>query len=142
MLGLSAPKVSRVDNVLPGGLLTISITVFPLSMRAKGMSISSGVNWLMNFTVATVTPVMIDNIGYKTYIVFMCFMIFAMFWSTVILPELKGLSLLQIDEIFNDTTAAEDEARREKIAKQIGLDKLQAQAQIEHKEDAVGDKMV
>ncbi|KAI5452569.1 hypothetical protein NCC49_000730 [Naganishia albida] len=116
--------------------------VFPLSMRAKGMSISSGVNWLMNFTVATVTPVMIDNITYKTYIVFMCFMIFAMFWSAVILPELKGLSLLQIDEIFNDTTAAEDEARREKIAKQIGLDKLQAQAQVEHREDVVGDKIV
>lgn len=118
------------------------LPVFPLSMRAKGMSISSGVNWLMNFTVATVTPIMIDTIEYKTYIVFMCFMIFAMFWSAFILPELKGLSLLQIDEIFNDTTAAEDEARREKIAKQIGLDKLHAQAQIEHKEDAAGDKMV
>ena len=30
--------------------------VFPLSLRAKGMSISSGVNWLMNFTVATGRP--------------------------------------------------------------------------------------
>jgi hypothetical protein len=123
-------------------LLIHALLVFPLSMRAKGMSISSAVNWLMNFTVATVTPYMIDNIGYKTYIVFMCFMIFAMFWSAVILPELKGLSLLQIDEIFNDTTAAEDEARREKIARQIGLDKIQEQPVIEHKEDVAGEKMV
>lgn len=116
--------------------------VFPLSLRAKGMSISSGVNWLQNFAVASVTPVMIKNIGYKTYIVFMCFMIFAMFWSAVILPELRGLSLEQIDEIFHDTTSTEDEIRRQKIARQIGLDKLQAQAEIEHQEDAAGEKLV
>ncbi|KAJ9099933.1 hypothetical protein QFC21_003938 [Naganishia friedmannii] len=116
--------------------------VFPLSLRAKGMSISSGVNWLQNFAVASVTPVMIKNIGYKTYIVFMCFMIFAMFWSAIILPELRGLSPQQIDEVFHDTTSTEDEIRREKIARQIGLDKLHAQAEVEHQEDAPGDKLV
>jgi hypothetical protein len=94
-----------------------------------------------NLIVSLVTPIMIDNIGYKTYIVFMSFMVFAMFWSAVLLPELKGLSLLQIDEVFNDTTGAEDEARREKIARQIGLDKLQQQTLVEHKEDAAGEKM-
>lgn len=35
----------------------VSSEVFPLDMRAKGMSISSATNWLMNFTVAMVTPV-------------------------------------------------------------------------------------
>ncbi|KAJ9118322.1 hypothetical protein QFC22_004233 [Naganishia vaughanmartiniae] len=88
------------------------------------------------------TPVMIKNIGYKTYIVFMCFMIFAMFWSAFILPELRGLNPQQIDEVFHDTTSTEDEERRQKIARQIGLDKLQAQAEVEHKEDAAGEKIV
>lgn len=85
---------------------------------------------------------MIDNIGYKTYLVFMSFMVAAMFWSVLVLPELKGLSPLQIDEVFNDTTAAEDEARRERIAKEIGLDKLQQQTLVEHREDVAADKMV
>ena len=35
----------------------------------------------MNFTVAMVTPVMITNIGYKTYITFMCFCIAGFFFS-------------------------------------------------------------
>lgn len=44
----------------------VSAEVFPLDMRAKGMSFASATNWIMNFTVAQVTPVMITNIGYKT----------------------------------------------------------------------------
>jgi len=102
----------------------VSAEVFPLSLRARGMSISSAVNWLMNFTVAEVTPVMLDNIGYKTYIVFMCFCIVGFIYSIWILPELKGLSLEEVDELFNDNSGAEDRARRERVAKQIGLDKI------------------
>lgn len=110
----------------------VSAEVFPLDMRAKGMSISSAVNWIMNFTVAEVTPIMFDNIGYKTYIVFMCFCIVGFFYAVFLLPELKGLSLEEVDAIFNDTSGAEDRARRERVAKQIGLDKIAQEVQ--HKE--------
>ncbi|KAK1926871.1 putative galactose transporter [Papiliotrema laurentii] len=103
----------------------VSAEVFPLDMRAKGMSISSAVNWIMNFTVAEVTPIMITNIGYKTYIVFMCFCIVGFIYAVFILPELKGLSLEEVDAIFNDRSGAEDRARRERVAKQIGLDKVE-----------------
>lgn len=102
----------------------VSAEVFPLDMRAKGMSISSAVNWLMNFTVALTTPIMFDNIGYKTYLVFMAFCIVGFIYSVFILPELKGLSLEEVDAIFNDQSGAEDRARRERVAKQIGLDKI------------------
>jgi sugar porter (SP) family MFS transporter len=78
----------------------VSAEVFPLDMRAKGMSISSGTNWLMNFTVAMVTPVMIKNIEYKTYIVFMCFCIVGLLYAIFILPELKGLTLEEVDQIL------------------------------------------
>ncbi len=40
---------------------------------------------------------MITHIGYGTYLVFMGFMIFAMFWSWFILPELRGLALEDVD---------------------------------------------
>ncbi|WVQ74079.1 hypothetical protein IAR50_003663 [Cryptococcus sp. DSM 104548] len=107
----------------------VSAEVFPLDMRAKGMSISSGVNWLMNFTVAMVTPHMIDTIGYKTYIVFMCFCVVGFLYSVFLLPELKGLSLEEVDRIFKDTSGAEDRERRERIAAQIGLDKVANEVQ-------------
>jgi hypothetical protein len=112
----------------------VSAEVFPLDMRAKGMSISSAINWIMNFTVAEVTPVMFTNIGYKTYIVFMCFCIVGFFYAVFLLPELKGLSLEEVDAIFHDKSGAEDRERRERVAKQIGLDKIANQVQ--HQETA------
>jgi hypothetical protein len=35
---------------------------------------------------------MFDNIGYKTYLVFMCFCIVGFFYAIFLLPELKGES--------------------------------------------------
>ncbi|OXB33690.1 hypothetical protein LQV05_002417 [Cryptococcus neoformans] len=113
----------------------VSSEVFPLDMRGKGMSVSSGANWIMNFTVAMITPHMIGSIGYKTYIVFMCFCVVGFFFSIFILPELKGLSLEEIDKVFNDDSGVEDRARRERIAAQIGLDKVAGQIQHQEKVD-------
>lgn len=112
----------------------VSTEVFPLSLRAKGMSFSSGVNWLMNFTVATITPIALTNIDYKTYIIFMVFMIVGVLWSLFLLPELKNKTLEEIDTFFRDESGAEDAARRQKIARQIGLDKLPVQ-EVKHQED-------
>jgi hypothetical protein len=41
---------------------------------------------------------------------------------------------LQIDAFFRDQSGAEDAARRQRIAKQIGLDKLPVQ-EVKHQED-------
>ena len=110
----------------------VSAEVFPLDMRARGMSISSAINWIMNFTVAEVTPVMFENIGYKTYLVFMCFCVVGLLYAIFILPELKGLSLEEVDAIFKDTSGQEDAARRDRVAKQIGLDKVAEDVHREH----------
>jgi sugar porter (SP) family MFS transporter len=100
--------------------------VFPLNMRAKGISVSSSVNWIMNFTVAQVTPVMLSNIGYKTFIVFMCFCVAGFFWALLILPELKGLSLEEIDNVFKDKSSAEEREQYQHFVKNTGLDKAVA----------------
>jgi len=71
--------------------------VFSFDVQSKGISISSAVNWIMNFTVVAETPVMITHIGYKTtFIVLMCFCVLGFFWALPILPKLKGLSLEEI----------------------------------------------
>jgi hypothetical protein len=44
----------------------------PLKTRAKANAVSTITNWLFNFAVVMVTPVMIDKIGWGTYLVFAC----------------------------------------------------------------------
>lgn len=92
-----------------------------LDIRAKGVAIGSAVNWIMNFAVAQVTPVMITNIGYKTFIVFLCFCVLGLVWVYFVLPELKGLSLEEIDTVFADEISTEDRLRRERIAHDLGI---------------------
>lgn len=64
----------------------------------------------------------------------MVFCIVGFIYAVFILPELKGLSLEEVDSIFHDRSGAEDRERRERIAKQIGLDK--AAADVRHDENA------
>lgn len=110
--------------------------MFPLDIRAKGIGICSAVNWITNFAVAQVTPVMLTNIGYRTFLVFMCFCVVGSFWAWLILPELKGLSLEERDAIFRDKDSAVDRERRECIERELGVDK--AGQQSEHNEAALG----
>jgi hypothetical protein len=51
----------------------------------------------MNFTVALTTPVMFRNIRYGTYLVFMAFCIIGFLYAWLLLPELKGRSLEEVD---------------------------------------------
>lgn len=97
---------------------------------------NSHFSWIMNFTVALTTPIMFNSIGYGTYLVFMGFCIIGIIYSAFLLPELKGLSLEEVDAVFKDTSGAEDAARRERIAKQIGLDKVAQE--VKHEEKAGG----
>lgn len=111
----------------------VASEVFPLDMRGKGMSVSFCINWLFNFTVAKVTPPMIENIGYKTYLVFFTLSMVGLLWSIFILPELRGLSLEELDSVFRDTSGAEDMARRQRVADRVGLH-LAAEEVGEHNE--------
>lgn len=105
----------------------VSAEVWPLQYRSRGMGISSATNWVNNFAVALSTPVMIANIGWKTYMVFMTTCLVAVVWAIFLLPELKGLSLEQIDEIFHDSSATEDLERRKRVAAEVGLEDAEHQ---------------
>ncbi|KAL1304386.1 hypothetical protein AAFC00_003386 [Neodothiora populina] len=72
----------------------------PLKTRSKANAVSTCSNWLWNFTIVMVTPVMIANIGWKTYLIFAifngCFLPIIYFFY----PETAGRSLEEIDLIF------------------------------------------
>ncbi|KAE8143815.1 MFS sugar transporter [Aspergillus pseudotamarii] len=77
--------------------------ILPLKARAKGISLAVFVNWASVFLIVMVTPTMIANITWKTYLVFMaCNFAIApaiYFWF----PETSRLSLEEIDLLFIDS---------------------------------------
>lgn len=72
----------------------------PLRTRAKANAVSTITNWLFNFLIVMVTPVMISNIKWGTYLFFAivnaCFIPIIYFFY----PETKKRSLEEIDLIF------------------------------------------
>ncbi|KFY18680.1 hypothetical protein V493_08424 [Pseudogymnoascus sp. VKM F-4281 (FW-2241)] len=74
--------------------------VNPIKTRGKANAISTCTNWLFNFVVVMVTPIMVANIGWATYLVFAiinaCFLPVIFFFY----PETQGRSLEEIDIIF------------------------------------------
>ncbi|RAO67135.1 uncharacterized protein BHQ10_003147 [Talaromyces amestolkiae] len=74
--------------------------ISPIKTRAKANALSTCTNWLFNFLIVMVTPVMISNIGWGTYLFFAivnaCFLPIIYFWY----PETARRSLEEIDLIF------------------------------------------
>lgn len=72
----------------------------PLRTRGKANAVSTINNWLFNFAVVMVTPIMIDKIGWGTYLVFASlnasFLPFIYFFY----PETKNRSLEELDIVF------------------------------------------
>lgn len=44
--------------------------LLPLNARTKGTAIGISSNWLCNFTVAMITPIIINRLGWKAYLIF------------------------------------------------------------------------
>ncbi|XXH05309.1 hypothetical protein Hte_011734 [Hypoxylon texense] len=96
--------------------------IWPLSSRAYGTSLGASSNWMNNFIVGQVTPIMLSKIGYGTYVLFglLTFMGAGFIWFFV--PETKRLTLEEMDVIFgSEGTAQADFERMEEINLEIGL---------------------
>lgn len=82
--------------------------VFSNTNRSKGVTLSSCVIWLSNFIVGTVTPSMLANTGFRTYIFFAVMCTLAGVWAVFLVPETSNKTLEEIDELFGDFSAQED----------------------------------
>ncbi|KKA24854.1 hypothetical protein T310_1122 [Rasamsonia emersonii CBS 393.64] len=77
--------------------------ILPLRLRQRGSSVSTASNWIFNYMVVQITPPSIQNIGWKTYIIFA---VFNACWVPCIYffyPETKGLQLEDVDRLFSKT---------------------------------------
>lgn len=87
--------------------------IFPLRIRSVGVAICVAIHWLLNFVIARSVPYMISNIGYGTYFVFASFTTLSIPFVYFCLPETKGLSLEEIDVLFDGPTGAMDDVMLE-----------------------------
>lgn len=73
-----------------------------LSMRTKGAALGTATNWAMNFMVVEVTPIGIENLGWRFYIIWT--VLNAAFVPTLYLlyPETSNRSLEDIDRYFRE----------------------------------------
>ncbi|KAF2100151.1 general substrate transporter [Rhizodiscina lignyota] len=82
-------------------------------LRAMNVSIAAGSQWLWNFVIARATPNMLVNMGsngYGTYIFFSCCCICSFIFVWFFVPDTKGLSLEQMDDLFGVTQLVEKKA--------------------------------
>lgn len=90
----------------PCGWVIIS-EVWPLSNRAYGIALGASANWMSNFIVGQITPVMLQQITFGTFVFFglLTFGGGAFIWLFV--PETKRLTLEEMDVLFGSKGVAE-----------------------------------
>ncbi|CCG80554.1 putative MFS monosaccharide transporter [Taphrina deformans PYCC 5710] len=89
--------------------------VFPSSLRAKGVALSTCSNWLNNFIIGLITPPLIENTGYGAYVFFAVFCLLSGVWTYFFVPETAHKSLEEMDLVFKDRVGHDDEKRRQAI---------------------------
>lgn len=93
--------------------------IFPSSLRAKGVALATSSNWMSNFVVGLITPPLVEKTGYGAYVFFAVFCALSGAWTYFFVPETKGKSLEQMDELFGDGVSTTERARRERIEREL-----------------------
>ncbi|CAM1510720.1 Fc.00g010550.m01.CDS01 [Cosmosporella sp. VM-42] len=75
--------------------------ILPLHARTRGTAIGVSSNWLWNFTVVMITPILIKRLKWKAYLIFtatnLAFVPIIIFY-----PETSNLALEEVDYIFTE----------------------------------------
>ncbi|KAB8216477.1 general substrate transporter [Aspergillus novoparasiticus] len=83
-----------------GWLLPVELN--SLSMRTKGAALGTATNWAMNFMVVEVTPIGIQNLGWKFYIIWTVFNFSFIPVVYFFYPETANRALEDIDVFFRE----------------------------------------
>ncbi|KAN0066375.1 hypothetical protein ACQY0O_000469 [Thecaphora frezii] len=78
---------------------------YPQFIRAKCISLGSASNWIWNFLLSYFSPSIADQ--YHTFIllIFGSVLVFGFFYTYFMVPEVKGLTLEQVDELYSQNVA-------------------------------------
>jgi len=76
--------------------------LFPLSLRGKGVALSTSFNWAFNTALGLFVPEAFANIKWRAYLVFAIFNVAMFIHVFLLFPETAGKTLEQVEEIFED----------------------------------------
>lgn len=95
--------------------------IFPLAIRAKAMSLSTASNWLWNFGLSHATPYLVNdgkgnaNLRVKVFFLWGSTCVGCLLFTYFLVPETKGLSLEQIDILYQNVNAIHSVAYRRQL---------------------------
>ncbi|KAG2356514.1 monosaccharide importer [Suillus spraguei] len=101
--------------------------IFPLNIRAKAMSLSVASNWLWNFGIGYATPYLVDasttgvngvktaDLGVKVFFIWGSTCLGCFFFTYFFVPEVKGLSLEQIDLLYRESSVLNSDSYRRQM---------------------------
>lgn len=88
--------------------------IFPSSLRAKGVALSTCSNWLNNFIIGLITPPLVENTGFGAYTFFAVFCLLSFVWTVccctfisfypLLTYRSTSLSLRLVDGLWNRWT--------------------------------------
>ncbi|KAL1616273.1 hypothetical protein SLS56_011486 [Neofusicoccum ribis] len=94
-----------------GGNFLYCTEVAPIRLRVAMSSISTANHWLWNFVVVMVTPVAIDSIGWRYYILYAAVAFCIPVSVYFLFPETMGRNLEEIDMMFRESPSVLATAR-------------------------------
>ncbi|CCH45111.1 Hexose transporter 2 [Wickerhamomyces ciferrii] len=74
--------------------------LYPIRVRGTSMALATACNWIWNFLISLFTPLITKAIGFKFGYVFAGCLTAAIFIVYMFVPETKGLTSKQIDDIY------------------------------------------
>lgn len=96
--------------------------LYPLPIRAKGLSMTTATNWAVNFAIGYSVPYLVNDkseggagLGAKVYFLWGSLSCFCCAYAYFFIPETKGLSLEQVDMLFLNTTPRKSAAYRDQL---------------------------
>ncbi|KAK0701733.1 putative transporter protein [Lasiosphaeria miniovina] len=83
---------------------------FPLPIRSRGVGLSTASNWFWNCIIAVITPYMVGNspgsadLGPRVFFIWGSLCMLSLAFAYFLVPEMKGLTLEQIDKMMEQTS--------------------------------------
>ncbi|KAK4546850.1 hypothetical protein LTR36_001582 [Oleoguttula mirabilis] len=74
--------------------------IFPTRLRGYGVGLAATTQWLFNFVITKITPLAINAIGWRTFLMFAIFCASMSIFAFFFVPETKRRSLEEMDILF------------------------------------------
>ncbi|KAF2450549.1 putative MFS sugar transporter [Karstenula rhodostoma CBS 690.94] len=103
--------------------------IFPTRIREGAIATGTATQWLFNFVFSQITPHAINNLGWKTFLMFAIFNCSLVAYTWFFIKETKGRSLEDMELLFNPSGTQLDLEE----ARQKAYDTEEPAASIRHK---------